>query len=353
MFLSSLLVGLLGFAPVMQSEEPAAQDPPSKEPAVQEVTAQKPKAQEPADGKRKAGKKDKPKAEQQEPDEKARDRGRRPGRYGESGRGPKNGDPRRWWDQMSPEEREEAKARWKRYRDMSPDSKAELDRRLEMLKRETEQMMLELPAEEREKLAAMGEEERNRKIHRMLRKRMKDRAAAEGHPPGPPPEGDLGNLPLEERLQGSKKQMEEMRLHRLQREVDRAVHEGWLGPKAAEFYRTLPPEEVEQEMMRFHKWRVLDHFAQGNKWKELGIDDAERKRITALPPKEFMEHMRKYRPKRGERRGPRGRRGEGPPPKDGEAGLGRPKRGEARGDGREHPQRGDGRRRGPRDGGRF
>lgn len=254
-----------------------------------------------------------------------KDSGRTRGSWKKHG---KNGDPRSWWNQMSEEQREEARARWQRYRKMSPDSKAEMDRRLEMLKRETEQMMLELPAEEREALMNMEKEQRDRKIHRMLRHRLKEKAKREGNPTGPPPPAFDGQ-PLEERLQGSKEQLEQRRLNRLQREVDRAVEEGWLGPRAAEFYRTLPPEEVEKEMMRFHKWRVLDHFERGDRWKELGIDDAKRKEITALPPQEFMEHMRQYRPKRGEgrggeHRGPRAERGG-----DGK-GTGRPRRREGR-----------------------
>lgn len=311
----------------LQYPAPLDTPPPLKagQPQVQQEPGE-PKAKKP-------GKEDK----QRDPDSKKP--GKKEGRYDRS----KKDDPRSWWNQMNEEQREQAKLRWKRYREMSPESKAEMERRLEMLKRETEQMMLELPAEEREALSKMTEGERDRKIRKMLRKRLKEKADLDGHPLSPPPHAFDGQ-PLEERLQGSKEHLEAMRLNRLQHEVDRAVHEGWLGPRAAEFYRTLPPDEVEKELMRFHKWRVLDHFNRNKRWKELGIDNAERKRITALPPEQFMEHMRQYRPKRGEGRkdgrGFRGgRRGDG-------EGFNR-----QRGEGEGRPRPGDGRRRPPKDGG--
>ncbi len=319
---------ILGFA-----QYPAPLESPAAEPVVTEEASAS-AIQEPgvpgADAQQEDAKKAKPSKQERKAD--AKDGGRM------GGRDRKKGDSHSWWKQMSEEQRQQAKMRWKRYREMSPDSKAEMDRRLEMLRRETEQLLLEMPAEEREALSKLSVEERDRKIRKLLRKRMKEKAGSDEHRQGPPPRGFEGQ-PLEQRLEGSKEHLESMRLDRLQREVDRAVHDGWLGSRAAEFYRTLPPEEVEKELMRFHKWRLLDHFERGKRWKELGIDNAERKRITALPPKEFMEHMRQFRPKHGERgarrergegRGPRGHRGDGEGMRPDPAENQRPDRGEGR-----------------------
>ena len=115
-------------APVA-SEEALA--PVAQEPVTPEAEAKKEEAK-------------KAKSSKQERKADAKEGGRKGGRDRKSG---KNGDSHSWWGQMGEEQREQAKMRWQRYREMSPDSKAEMERRLEMLKRETEQMLLELPAE--------------------------------------------------------------------------------------------------------------------------------------------------------------------------------------------------------------
>ncbi|MBC8404925.1 MAG: hypothetical protein H8E15_06850 [Planctomycetes bacterium] len=257
-----------------------------------------------------------PKAAPQEPSEKEKSGRSKTGRH----------DPSSWWKHMSEEEREQARLRWQRYCKMSPESKAELERRHELIKKETERMIQEMPAADRDALMKLDSQQREQKIHHLLRARLKEKAAS-GELPGPPTSTDFRNQPLEERLRNSKDFLDQRRMSRLQREVDRAVEEGWLGKKAAEFYSNLAPEEVQKELMRFKQWRLLDYFNSKDKWKELGIDDAERKRLSALPPEDFLQQMRKYhrRDGRGGRHADGGRRrseekvgGDSPPPEKGE-----------------------------------
>ena len=110
------------------------QDPPAINPEVTPRAEPAPKAEAPASeadpskGGKSSGQKD---------------RRRKHGR-------PNNPEARRWWDGLSEHERAEASRKFKRYRDLPPEPKAELDRRHEFIKRETAAMLSEIPSLERE-----------------------------------------------------------------------------------------------------------------------------------------------------------------------------------------------------------
>lgn len=298
-----LTTTLLTFA--WQTETPAVQ-----EPAPAEVPAPKKKTQQ-------GGKK------------KEADR---------SQRGDKQKDPRkmtreeaqRWWESLSEEERQQARERMKRFQEMSPEARRELERRAELLRTVGEEVIAGMSEEQCKEFDALPREERARVHRELVRAKLKEQGENIDGWEDFPQRGKF-----EDRLQQSREKREEWAKKRHQRELDRAVEDGWLSSKAAEKLRAGSPEKLEETLDQVRQWRMIEHFDEKGLWEKLEIDEAEQKRLKALPPREFLDEMRKRSAPLRER-GRRGNRGgEGPPRGEG------PQRG--RGEGPPpHPPRGEG-----------
>ena len=322
------MINSLVFALLVLAQDPPASNPESTSRAKSVPKAESPASQvDPSQGGKSEGQKD------------------RRGRRGRSTRPEAN----RWWDGLSEQERVEARRKFKRYRDLPPEPKAELDRRHELIKRETAAMMKEMPEVEREALMGLKPEVRNKSIQGLLQRRLKERLPNEAEHPGRPPQGEFRGQSFEERLRDSKKAIDETRFRRLGKEIEWAVDEGWIGQRAAEFYRELPPEAIHAELMRIRQWRLIDRFNRDHAWPELGVDAEGKEKLLAMPPGEFFHFLnnhgpakefRRRNPKSNDRRGG-GSRTDRRDPRPGERKAERP----GKGDGpKERPPR-DGKRR--------
>jgi hypothetical protein len=225
-----------------------------------------------------------------------------PGRTGRMGP-PDRGQAAQWWKGMSEAERRQASDRWQRYRALPEESKAELRRRMELVKTETKLLLDGLSVEQRAELDALSAPQRRRAIHQMVRQRMEiqqpDSAPDLGHPPGPN-RPDFRQQPLHQRLGDSGKQIDQSRRQRLERELKAAVKDGWIGPRAARHLMQVPPDQVIRELHRVQQWRLIEKFDREGEWEKLKISPQQRKRFVGMEPDEFLRSMRQFR---GHRRG--------------------------------------------------
>ncbi|MCH2100596.1 MAG: DUF3106 domain-containing protein [Planctomycetes bacterium] len=221
-------------------------------------------------------------------------------------------DAQRWWGGLSEEERGQARDRMKRFREMSPEARRELQRRVELLHAVGEEVVVGMDAERRENFDALPREERGRIHQEMVRAALKKRGEDMGGG-----EDSLQKGGFEDRLRHTREKREERARKHHQRELGKAVEDGWLSKKAAEKLRAGSPENLSEALCQVRQWRMVEHFDAKGLWQKLEIDDAEQGRIKALPPREFLEELRKRsallrdRDRRGGRSG--SRKGEGSP----------------------------------------
>jgi hypothetical protein len=250
----------------------------------------------------------------------------------------------RWWEGLSEEEKQKARERMQRYREMKPDAQKELARRTELLRTVGKEVIAEMSAEQRASFDKLPEKERSRVHQALVRKKLAEpRENVEGW------EAPSSDRPLEDRLRHSQEQRDEWRKNRTERDLERAVEDGWISKKAAEQLRKGSSEALGARLDQVRQWRMVEWFDKEAAWEKMGIDAAERERITGLEPKPFMEEMRKHsRALRGsgERGGRRngGRRPDGPP-REGEGPPHEAPRPEGKGGATEKPDgKGGGRR---------
>lgn len=294
---------------------PQAETPPKpgSEPAQGVPAQETPKpggaAQEPA--KRKA-------AQQEAAQEKAKQKTPDASRFGRGSKGPprmSREEAQRWWEGLSEEEKKQARERMQRFREMQPEAQKELARRAELLRTVGQEVLDGMSAEERAAFDKLPPNERMRKHQALVRKKLAERGEnVEDW------ERSSQSGPLEDRLKRSQKQREEWRKKRTERDLTRAVEDGWISAKAAEQLRKGAPEVLESRLDQVRQWRMTEWFDQESAWEKMGIDAAERERIIALEPQAFFDEVRKRSGKlkrsgdRGDRSGRRpGRRHDGPP----------------------------------------
>lgn len=231
----------------------------------------------------------------------------------------------RWWEGLSEEERKQARERMKRFQEMSPEARRELQRRAELLRTVGEEVIASMNEEQRKNFDALPRDERDRVHRELVRAKLKEQGEnIDGWEDMPSRDG------FEDRLRHSREKREQWAKKRRERELEKAVEDGWLSKKAAEKLRTGSPEKLEESLDQVRQWRMIEHFDENEIWKKLEIDEAEQKRLQALPPREFLDELRKRsaplreRGRRGGRRNGEGPpRGEGPPPeRGGDAGKG-------------------------------
>jgi len=226
----------------------------------------------------------------------------------------------RWWEGLSEEEKKKARDRMKRYREMKPEAQKELARRTELLRTVGKEVIAEMTAEQRASYDKLPEEERARVHQALVRKKLAE--CGENIEGWNAPSSDR---PLEDRLRHSQEQRDEWRKKRTERDLDRAVEDGWISKKAAEQLRKGSIETLNARLDQVRQWRMVEWFDKEAAWEKMGIDAAERERIIGLEPKPFMEEVRKRSSALrgpGERGGRRngGRRPDGPP-REGETGT--------------------------------
>lgn len=227
----------------------------------------------------------------------------------------------RWWEGLSEEEKQKARERMQRFREMKPEAQKELARRTELLRTVGKQVIAEMTAEQRASFDKLPENERARVHQALVRKKLADSGEnIEGW------EAPSSDRPLEDRLRHSQEQRDEWRKKRTERDLVRAVEDGWISKKAAEQLRKGSCEALDARLDQVRQWRMVEWFDENGAWEKMGIDAAERERIVALEAKPFFEEMRKHSKAlrgSGEHGGRRngGRRPDGPP-REGERGDG-------------------------------
>lgn len=232
----------------------------------------------------------------------------------------------RWWEGLSEEEKQKARERMQRYREMKPDAQKELARRTELLRTVGKEVIEEMTTEQRASFDKLPEAERARVHQSLVRKKLAE--CGENVEGWEPP---LHDRPLEDRLRHSQEQRDQWRKKRTERDLERAVDDGWISPKAAEQLRKGSSEALDSRLDQVRQWRMIEWFDKEAAWEKMGIDAAERERIIGLEPKPFLEEMRKHSDalrgsgERGNRRSSGGRRPDGPPRADGERGEGPPR----------------------------
>lgn len=221
----------------------------------------------------------------------------------------------RWWEGLSEEERQQARERMQRFREMSPEARRELQRRAELLRAVGEEVVAGMAEVQRKDFDALPREERARVHRELVRAKLKELGENIDGWEDFPQRGAF-----EDRLRHSREKREEGSEKRRQRELDRAVDEGWLSAKAVERLRAGSPEKMKEALDQVRQWRMIEHFDKKGLWEKLKIDETEQGRLKELPPREFLDEMRK-RSAHWRKRDKRG--GEGPPPEhSGEAGKG-------------------------------
>ncbi len=241
----------------------------------------------------------------------------------------------RWWEGLSEQEKQKARERMQRFREMKPEAQKELARRTELLRTVGKEVFAEMSAEQRASYDKLPEEERVRVHQALVRKKLAE--CGENIEGWNAPSSDR---PLEDRLRHSQEQRDEWRKKRTERDLGRAVEEGWISKKAAEQLRKGSSEALSAQLDQVRQWRMIEWFDKEAVWEKMGIDASERERIIGLDPKLFLEEMRKHSSalrgpgERGDRGGRRngGRRQDGPPREGEDAATEKP-RGDGNGNG--------------------
>ncbi len=247
---------------------------------------------------------------------------------------------RRWWEQLSEEQRQHYRRRHEELQQLSEEEREELRRRGEAVERSRRRAWTELPVEEQERLSALPEAERSAGLDRLVEERFRRRqreieARFGTDMPGGPGPGDMRGRPLHERLDASSRWMEKLHGKDLQAELEKLHQQGWIGDKAAEWLRTAPMAEQAAAMLDARKWRGLAHAREKGHFSEWRLDEHEQRMLAEMPSRDSliaMKELQRGLPKE-EVFAPRGPGGFGPFPGD--------RRGRGRRFGGERPERGD------------
>jgi len=196
----------------------------------------------------------------------------------------------RWWRDLPPEERERLVERWRRFRELPPAVRAEIERRRAFVEAERERLLAELSPEERARLEALPPGERRRVVERLLRQRLEARTRDLGreHP-------DWGerfrDRPVPERFRDSTRLLEEHRRPQLLAALDREVEEGWLGPKTREWARQAPVPELAEVLGQVRKWRALERLGKEGMAERWRLDPLQWQALVELPPRVFFRAL--------------------------------------------------------------
>lgn len=221
-------------------------------------------------------------------------------------------DPKKWWDQQTPEHREEMRKRMEAYRNMPEEARAEMERRRDLVKQERKLILKNLSEEDRAAYDALNWHGRRRFLDERLRARLE--AQGEELRTRFPGAAELGHNPdFQERFRESRRFLTKERGEQIRQEIQKAVDDGWLGKRTATWLANAGVEESMAVLGEIRKWQFMEQAAENGLWEGSGIDEQERLDLLSLPAPEFFREVGNAM---GWRHGKGGRRhgGEGRPP---------------------------------------
>ncbi len=224
---------------------------------------------------------------------------------------------RDWWASLPEEKRREYEERRRRFEKMTPEERDEMRARMGVLRLEISSVERELTAEQKAEFKQLDERGQREYLERAAHVRLAERS---------------------EELRGrvsDPAHFEEYRRRHVKRAVQRAVDEGWIGPAAAAWLETAPLHEAMVVVGDIEKWRFLAAAAEKGLWEEAGVSTEDQHRLLGLAAPEFFRELRVLGVRGGpQERGRRGGRGRGGPPHEGRSGSGEgPPAGAGRGEG--------------------
>lgn len=225
-------------------------------------------------------------------------------------------DSKRWWDEQTPEHREEMRKRMEAYRNMPEEARAEMERRRDLVKQERKLILKNLSEEDRATYEALDKREQRRFLDERLRARLE--AQGKELRTRFPGAEELGHNPdLHERFRESRRFLTKERGEQIRQEIQKAVDDGWLGERTAIWLANAGVEESMAVLGEIRKWQFMEQAAENGLWEGSGIDEQQRLNLLSLPAPEFFREVGNAM---GWRHGKGGRRhgGEGRPPRDGE-----------------------------------
>jgi len=239
-------------------------------------------------------------------------------------------DSKQWWDEQTPEHREEMRKRMEAYRNMPEEARAEMERRRDLVKQERKLILKNLSEEDRATYEALDKREQRRFLDQRLRARLE--AQGEELRTRFPGAAELGHNPnLHERFRESRRFLTKERGEQIRQEIQKAVDDGWLGERTAIWLANAGVEESMAVLGEIRKWQFMEQATENGLWEGSGIDEQQRLELMSLPAPEFFRevgnamgwrhggrgHDREGRPPHPP--GPGGERGgrRGPPPPDG------------------------------------
>jgi len=197
---------------------------------------------------------------------------------------------RQWWTKLNPEERRQILERHQRFQGLSHDSKAEMRRRMDLVRSEIGDIRKGMNSEESAKLEKMSERERRHFLHQQARIHFRDSAERmERRQPGA--HDRFRQMDMEERFRRSAETLERDRRGRVQHALHRAATEGWIDEKIAAGMKDLPLEEAMALLGQVHKHRFIQRATEKGFWQQQGISAADKEVLIALPPKEFFRRL--------------------------------------------------------------
>ncbi len=220
-----------------------------------------------------------------------------------------------WWAALSEEDRGHFVKRHAEFSKLSSEARRELRRRASVLGELGRAELDNLSPDERAVWEKSSRKDRTHRLHERMRGRLAHRAGKLGEALPPGFEKELRGAPLEHRVRRSREMVREFRRGQMESHLLRAVSEGWIGEKAAEYLKTASTTEVLAALGQVEKWRICRKARERGLWKKWGLDAEQSATLEALSPPEFFRGLERVRPDRGDIPRPHGRHR--PPPHQG------------------------------------
>ena len=183
-----------------------------------------------------------------------------------------------WWEQLSPEEQKEMRARLEKMRKMPKEQREEIKRRKQVFEKEKDAILKSMSTEQRAAYDALGERDQKRLLRRQVHENLRARGAdlREHHP-------EMGH---------GRAGFVKMREKQVLEGLAKAAEDGWIGDRAVRWLEKAPLHEQMAVLMEVRKWEVLESAALRGLWEEYGLDEHEQIRISNLPAPEFFHELR-------------------------------------------------------------
>ncbi len=198
-----------------------------------------------------------------------------------------------WWEGLSPEQQQAYRQRMEEFQRLGPEERDEMRRRREAVDRQRRKLWSEMPPEERERLGALEEGERGAELDRRVEERLRRRHEELRRRFGPegPPEA-LRGRPLDERMEASRRLIQELRSSDLGAELERMHAEGWIGDGAYAWLQEASVSEQAAALLDVRKWRGLARIRQQGLARSWQLDEAQLRQLTEMPSRDFLVAVR-------------------------------------------------------------